>query len=172
VDRIRDVREGAAYLPSSQTRSGVPSVGGKEDAVVVQSIVPVGAVEPEIGMQLDVTKWPKAAAKITDDQEEFLAFYDFPAEHWGHLRTSNPIESTLSPVRACTNVTRGAGSRASALGMAFKLLQAAEGNWRKVNAPHLVALVAAGATFVNAKLVERSEAPNEGIGKPEDQVAA
>jgi len=89
-------------------------------------------------------KWPKAAAKIVDDRAELLAFYDFPAEHWGHLRTSNPIESTFSPVRARTNVTRGAGSRASALGMAFKLIQAAEGNWRKVNAPHLVALVAAG----------------------------
>jgi len=102
-------------------------------------------------------KWPKAAAKIVDDRAELLAFYDFPAEHWGHLRTSNPIESTFSPVRARTNVTRGAGSRTAALGMAFKLIQAAEGNWRKVNAPHLVALVAAGAMFVNGKLVERVE---------------
>jgi len=102
-------------------------------------------------------KWPKAAAKIVDDQAELLAFYDFPAEHWGHLRTSNPIESTFSPVRARTNVTRGAGSRTAAFGMAFKLIQAAQGSWRKVNAPHLVALVAAGATFINGKLVERVE---------------
>ncbi len=100
-------------------------------------------------------KWPKAVAKIVDDQEELLAFYDYPAEHWAHLRTSNPIESTFSPVRARTNVTRGAGSRTAALGMAFKLIEAAQGRWRRVNAPHLVALVAAGAKFVNGKLVER-----------------
>jgi transposase-like protein len=117
-------------------------------------------------------KWPKAAAKIVDDKEELLAFYDFPAEHWGHLRTSNPIESTFSPVRARTNVTRGAGSRTAALGMAFKLIQAAEGNWRKVNAPHLVALVAAGATFINGGLVERIEAQIEGIEMEGAEVAA
>jgi putative transposase len=102
-------------------------------------------------------KWPKAAAKIVDDSEELLAFYDFPAEHWAHLRTSNPIESTFSPVKARTNVTRGAGSRKAALGMAFKLIEAAQGRWRRINAPHLVALVAAGAKFVNGKLVERVE---------------
>ena len=100
-------------------------------------------------------KWPKAAAKIVDDQDELLAFYDFPAEHWAHLRTSNPIESTFSPVKARTKVTRGAGSRKAALGMAFKLIEAAQGRWRRINAPHLVALVAAGAKFVNGKLVER-----------------
>ena len=79
---------------------------------------------------------------------------DYPAEHWGHLRTSNPIESTFSPVKARTKVTRGAGSRTAALGMAFKLIEAAQGRWRRINAPHLVALVAAGAKFVNGKLVE------------------
>jgi transposase-like protein len=102
-------------------------------------------------------KWPKAAAKIVDDQEELLAFYDYLAEHWSHLRTSNPIESTFSPVKARTNVTRGAGSRRAALGMAFKLIEAAQGRWCRINAPHLVALVAAGAKFVNGKLVERVE---------------
>lgn len=103
------------------------------------------------------TKWPKAAAKITREREALLAFYGFPAEHWIHLRTSNAIESTFAPVRARTDVTKGPGSRAAGLAMVFKLLQAAEGRWRKVNAPHLVALVRAGATFVNGKLVERSE---------------
>jgi transposase-like protein len=97
---------------------------------------------------------------------------DFPAEHWQHIRTSNPIESTFSPVRARTNVTRGAGSRTAAFGMAFKLIQAAEGNWRKVNAPHLVALVAAGTTFINGKLVERAEAPIEEIESGAAEVAA
>jgi transposase-like protein len=103
-------------------------------------------------------KWPKAAAKITDDLPELLAFYDYPAEHWVHLRTTNPIESTFATVRHRTKVTRGAGSKAAGLAMAFKLLEAAQGRWRAVNAPHLVALVQAGATFKAGKLIERPEA--------------
>jgi len=102
-------------------------------------------------------KWPKAVDKILSDREALVAFYDFPVEHWGHLRTSNPIESTFATVRARTNVTKGPGSRQAGLAMAFKLLQAAEGRWRRVNAPELVALVRAGATFVDGKLAERSE---------------
>ena len=103
-------------------------------------------------------KFPKAAAKITDDLEELLAFYDYPAEHWVHLRTTNPIESTFATVRHRTRVTRGSGSKAAGLAMAFKLIQAAQDRWRAVNAPHLVALVRAGATFVNGQLLER---PND-----------
>ena len=90
-------------------------------------------------------KFPKAVAKITDDLDELLAFYDFPAEHWIHLRTTNPIESTFATVRHRTKVTRGPGSRAAGLAMAFKLIEAAQARWRAVNAPHLVALVRAGA---------------------------
>ncbi len=100
-------------------------------------------------------KFPKAAAKITDDAEELLAFYDYPAEHWVHLRTTNPIESTFATVRHRTKVTKGPGSRAAGLAMAFKLIESAQDRWRAVNAPHLVALVRAGATFTNGKLVER-----------------
>ena len=100
-------------------------------------------------------KWPKAAAKITDDIDVLLAFYDYPAEHWVHLRTSNPIESTFATVRLRTRVTKGPGSRAAGVAMAFKLIESAQARWRMVNAPHLVALVRAGARFVNGKLVER-----------------
>ncbi len=111
-------------------------------------------------------KWPKAVAKITDDLDVLLAFYDFPAEHWIHLRTTNPIESTFATVRLRQRVTKGPGSRAAGVAMAFKLIEAAQTRWRAVNAPHLVALVRAGARFENGKLVER---PDESGG---DQQAA
>ncbi len=109
-------------------------------------------------------KWPKAVAKIVDDPETLLAFFDFPAEHWIHLKTTNPIESTFATVRLRTKVTKGPGSRAAGLAMAFKLIEAAQDRWRAVNGPHLVALVRAGATFEKGVMVER---PNQ-----QDQEAA
>jgi putative transposase len=102
-------------------------------------------------------KWPKAAARIVDDKEALLTFYDYPAEHWRHLRTSNPIESVFAPVRARTDITKGPGSRRAGLAMIFKLMEAAEGRWRRLNGHHLVALVRAGAEFRNGELVEGSE---------------
>jgi putative transposase len=111
-------------------------------------------------------KWPKAVAKITDDAEALLCFYDFPAEHWLHLKTSNPIESTFSTVRLRTRVTKGPGSKgpgskAAGLAMAFKLLEAAQDRWRAVNGPHLVALVRAGARFDKGVMVERPDEDQE-----------
>jgi transposase-like protein len=108
-------------------------------------------------------KWPKAVAKVTGEAERLLCFFDYPAEHWVHLRTTNPIESSFAPVRARTRVTKGPGSKDTGLAMVFKLLQAAEGRWRAVNGPHLVALVRAGARFERGKLVgrPREEAPEE-----------
>jgi transposase-like protein len=102
-------------------------------------------------------KWPKAAAKLADDLEVLLTFYDFPAEHWVHLKTSNPIESTFSTVRLRTRVTKGPGSRAAGLAMAFKLVEAAQAHWRSINGAHLVSLVRAGAVFKAGKLVETEE---------------
>lgn len=106
-------------------------------------------------------KWPKAVAKIVDDLEPLLAFYDFPAEHWIHLKTTNPIESTFATVRLRTRVTKGPGSRAAGLAMAFKLLEAAQDRWRAVNGPHLVALVRAGARFEKGVIVEREQKDQE-----------
>jgi putative transposase len=114
-------------------------------------------------------KWPKAVAKVVDDREALLCFFDFPAEHWLHLRTTNPIESTFSPVRARTRVTKGPGNKDAGLAMVFKLLEAAEGRWRAVNGPHLVALVRAGARFEKGRLVER---PKEVSEEETDEVAA
>jgi putative transposase len=102
-------------------------------------------------------KWPKAVAKVTDNLDVLLAFYDYPAEHWIHLRTTNPIESTFATVRLRQRVTKGPGSRAAGIAMAFKLIESAQACWRAVNAPHLVALVRAGARFEKGKLVERPD---------------
>jgi len=118
-------------------------------------------------------KWPKAVAKVTDDAETLLCFFDDPAEHWLHLRTTNPIESSFAPVRARTKVTKGPGTRDTGLAMVCKLLQAAEGRWRAVNGPHLVALVRAGARFQAGKLIERpDQTPDQEAGEEADKVAA
>ena len=102
-------------------------------------------------------KYPKAVETLTKDQDELLTFFDFPAEHWIHLRTTNPIESTFSTVKARTKKTKGAGSRKAGLAMAFKLLLAAEKRWRRINAPHLVALVQAGVRFSNGQQQKPSQ---------------
>ena len=106
-------------------------------------------------------KWPKAVAKVTGDAEALLAFYDYPAEHWVHLRTTNPVESTFATVRLRTRVTKGPGNKQAGLAMAFKLLEAAEQRWRSVNGPHLVALVRAGAVFKKGVLIARPEQDQE-----------
>ena len=118
-------------------------------------------------------KWPKAVAKVTGETERLLCYFDYPAEHWQHLRTTNPIESSFSPVRARTRVTKGPGTKDTGLAMVFKLLQAAEGRWRAVNGPHLVALVRAGARFEKGKLIERpDQTPDKEAGEGVDKVAA
>jgi transposase-like protein len=140
-----------AALPKSAhpgAKKALAEIWGAEDKTQAQAAVK--AFEAAYG-----AKFPKAAAKITDDLDQLLAFYDYPAEHWVHLRTTNPIESTFATVRHRTKVTKGPGSRAAGLAMAFKLIESAQDRWRAVNAPHLVALVRAGATFINGKLIER-----------------
>ena len=102
-------------------------------------------------------KYPKAIETLTKDQERLLTFFAFPAEHWLHLRTTNAIESAFSTVKARTKQTKGAGSRKAGLAMAFKLLLAAEQRWRRINAPHLVALVQAGAKFSDGQWQESEQ---------------
>ena len=92
-------------------------------------------------------KYPKAVAKLDKDWTQLTAFYAFPAEHWRHLRTTNPIESSFATVKLRTRVTKGAGSKKAALAMAYKLLDAAQQRWRRFNGHELVADVLAGAQF-------------------------
>jgi putative transposase len=98
-------------------------------------------------------RYPKATDCLTADKELLLAFFDFPAKHWIHLRTTNPIESTFATVKARTRVTKGAGSRNAGLAMAFKLALAAQDSWRRVYSAHLVAVVRAGAAFRDGTLI-------------------
>jgi transposase-like protein len=99
----------------------------------------------------------KAVECLKEDQDALLAFFDFPQDHWKHLRTTNPIESSFSTVKLRTRVTKGAGSRAAGLAMTFKLLKVAEETWRRIDAHELVPLVRAGVRFVDGKRVERDD---------------
>lgn len=98
-------------------------------------------------------RYPKAVECLLKDKDTLLTYFNFPAEHWIHLRTTNPIESPFATVKARTRQTKGAGSRKSGLAMAFKLALAAQDHWRKVNAPHLVELVRASVEFKDGKKV-------------------
>jgi len=94
---------------------------------------------------------------LVEDQDALLAFFDFPADHWKHLRTTNPIESSFSTVRHRTRVTKGAATRRAGLAMTFKLLKLAEEIWRRIDAHELVPLVRAGVPFVDGQRVERDD---------------
>ena len=112
-------------------------------------------------------KYPKAMNKLDRDWKQLTAFYAFPAEHWRHLRTTNPIESSFATVKRRTNVTKRAGSKAAALGMAFKLLKTAEGRWRRFNGHELVADVLAGIKFKDGIKVT-----DDNTTTPDQKVAA
>lgn len=110
-------------------------------------------------------KYPKAIACLQEDQERLLVHFDFPAEHWKHLRTTNIIESPFATVRLRTRVTKGAGSRAKALLMAYKLLDMAQERWRKLDGAELLAQVRAGVSFVDGVRQEREVKRKERKGK-------
>jgi putative transposase len=98
-------------------------------------------------------KYPKAVECLKKDREALLAFYDFPAEHWGHLRTTNPIESTFATVRLRTTRTKGCGSRLACLTMVYKLMQSAAKRWRLLNGSHFLVEVLKGTAFTDGILV-------------------
>lgn len=103
-------------------------------------------------------KYPKAAECLAQDREGLLAFYDFPAEHWGHIRTTNPIESTFATVRARTDKTRGCLSRVTMLAMVFKLYQSAAKRWHRLRAAHYLPEVMHGIVFNDGLRVEQDAA--------------
>ena len=107
--------------------------------------------EKAFGLFLETfaAKYPKATECLAKDRRELLAFYDFPAEHWLHIRTTNPIESTFATVRLRTRRTKGSGSRTACLTMVFKLVQCAEKSWRKLNGSRLLPEVIRGVKFVD-----------------------
>ena len=97
-------------------------------------------------------KYEAACSCLSKDRDVLLAFYDFPAEHWGHLRTTNPIESTFSTIRLRHRRTKGSGSRKASLTMMFKLAQSASRRWRRLNAHHQIVLVLEGRIFTDGVL--------------------
>jgi putative transposase len=101
-------------------------------------------------------KYPKAAECLAKDREELLAFYDFPAEHWIHLRTTNPIESVFSTVKHRQKKTRGNGSRVACLAMVFKLTESASKKWRALNGSSLLPDVIQGISFIDG--IKQTEA--------------
>ena len=94
-------------------------------------------------------KYPKATQCLEKDRDVLLTFYDFPAEHWRHIRTTNPVESTFATVRLRTAKVRGAFSRETVLTMAFKLCKCAEKNWIKLHGFKKLSKVIQGVRFVN-----------------------
>jgi transposase-like protein len=148
VHKVANVLNALPKSAQPAARRALAEIRDAEDRS--HALTAIQAFEHDYG-----AKWPKAVAKIVDDTEQLLAFYDYPAEHWIHLKTSNPIESTFATVRLRTKVTKGPGSKAAGLAMAYKLIEAAQDRWRSVNAPHLVALVRAGAKFDKGVMIER-----------------
>lgn len=103
-------------------------------------------------------KYPRATECLVRDIDELLTFYDFPAEHWVHLRTTNPIESTFATVRLRHQRTKGSGSRIACLAMVFKLVQSAERYWRRLNGAHFLPEVIQGTKFVDGLIISRDAA--------------
>jgi transposase-like protein len=113
---------------------------------------------PYLFIAIYEAQYPKAAECLAPDREELLAFYDFPAEHWGHIRTTNPIESTFATVRLHTDKTRGCLSRVTMLAMVFKLYQSAAKRWHRLRTAYYLTEVMPCMTFKDGLRVEQDAA--------------
>ena len=99
-------------------------------------------------------KYPQACECLKKDREVLMTFYDFPAEHWSHLRTTNPIESTFATIRLRHRRTKGSGTRRTSLAMMFKLAQSASKKWRRLNCHEKIAFVIEGRSFKDGIMQE------------------
>jgi len=172
-----DTREQRCWVhKTANTLSALPQRVHPQAKTALQAIylapTRADALDAVAAFEAEFAAWPKATAKITDDLDVLLAFYDFPAEHWKHLRTTNVIESPFATVRLRQRRTKGAGNRKAALAMAYKLLDAAQARWRRINGHELVPLVRAGATFVDGKLIERPQTDQTDEETDKDEGAA
>jgi putative transposase len=102
-------------------------------------------------------KYPKVAKALATESDKLMTHFELPAEHWKHLRTTNPIESTFATVKLRQRVTKGAGSRGAGLAMAYRLLLLAERSWRRLDGHELLPLVRAGVNFKDGVRVERDD---------------
>jgi len=101
-------------------------------------------------------KYERACECLKKDKESLFAFYDFPAEHWRHIRSTNPVESTFATVRLRTKRTKGCGSRLATLTMVFKLALEAEKTWQRIRGHHLIGKVIEGIKFVNGEIMDKA----------------
>ena len=124
-----------------------------QDMYLAPTLVDAKAAYAEF-QKLYGAKHPKAVECLTKDEDVLFSFYEFPAEHWIHIRTTNPIESTFATVRHRTRQTKGCGSRKATLSMVFKLGMEAQKKWRRLNGKELIAKVIEGVKFVDGELKE------------------
>lgn len=113
-------------------------------------------------------KYPKATAALSSEFDKLTTHFDFPAEHWKHLRTTNPIESTFATVKLRQRVTKGAGSRAAGLAMAYRLMMLAQSSWRRLDGRHLLPLVQAGVAFKDG--IKSEQGPTDEVGKQKTKI--
>ena len=100
-------------------------------------------------------KYPKACKCLTKDEDQLFTFYDYPAQHWQHIRTTNPIESTFATIRHRSRQTKGCGSRIATLSMVFKLSISAESHWRKLRGSQMIPKVMNGVQFKDGEELKK-----------------
>lgn len=135
-------------------KSVQPAAKGQLHEMYLAPTRAAALLEYERFLKLYGAKYPKACECLRRDKDVLFAFYDYPAEHWAHLRTTNPIESTFATIRHRTRQTKGCGSVNATLAMVFQLARVAEKHWRRLNGYALLSRVLRGVQFVDGLEVE------------------
>jgi len=152
-DVYPDAREQRCWVHKTQNVTGALPKSMREKAKSDLQDIWMAETKKEANAAFDLfietygVKYEKAVAKLVKDRDELLAFYDFPAEHWKHIRTTNPIESVFATVRNRTRKTKGCLNRKTALAMVFRLMMSAKKKWRKISAPARLPEVIQGVEF-------------------------